>query len=248
MKGLVKMQRNRAHCAASSGALCPFSGVVTMTPANGLTVYGLVAIRLQPSGTDNYVGAVVEVRDSNGNVVFGPSTDNSYPFDFAWDSRSMLPGAYTITGAVLNDQACTKRVVSRVNIVTTPACCISQLGTSLDSDSRANSNIVVRLLANLCENDLVIENIVATFAIPSGGRLDDIRWNGASVISGSNFTSPFSQSVNVAVPSSFNGGTEQTVVFDFSKSLIAGNRLDFNLSYSGSVVGNQTCSYTVILN
>lgn len=239
---------NESDPSAPAGALCPFDGVVSMTPANGATVYGLVAIRLQPSGTDAYVGGVVEVRDPDGNVVFGPTTDNSYPFEFSWDSRSSLPGAYTIIGAVLNDQACAKRVASRVNIVTTPACCISQLGTSLDSDNRANSNIVVRLLANLCENDLVINNIAATFAIPTGGRLDDIRWNGASVISGSNFTSPFAQDVNVAVPSSFNGGTEQTVVFDFSKSLVAGNRLDFDLRYSGSVVGEQTCSYTVILN
>ena len=239
---------NESAMSESSGALCPFDGTVTMTPPNGATVYGIVPIQLLTSGTDAFVAGVVEVRDPDGNVVFGPSTDNSYPFAFNWDSRTMLPGSYTITGAVLNDQACSKRAVSRVNIVTTPACCISQLGTSLDSDSRADSNIVVRLLANLCENDLVINNIAAEFVIPSGGRLDDIRWNGSSVISGSNFDSPFAQDVNVAVPSSFNGGTEQTVVFDFSKTLVAGNRLDFVLSYSGSVVGDQTCSYTVILN
>jgi len=150
---------------------------------------------------------------------------------------------------VINAAGCAQSAFSRVVTVTTPACCLSQTGQSLASDNRANSNIVIRLLANLCENNLDATGIIVTYNMSdSRTLLDDIRWNGASIISGQNHASPYSATISVFIPSVFNGGLEQEVTFDFDRPLTDGDGVLFELTYSGSVVGQQTCNFSATIN
>ena len=108
---------------------------------------------------------------------------------------------------------------------------------------------MVRLLANLCDNDLNVSHITVTFTVSDSLlKLDDVRWNGTSIISGNNHTSPFDQDVTVFVPSVFNGGLEQTIVFDFDRSLAAGDTVSIEVTYAGAVVGTQVCTFDVTIN
>ncbi len=240
---------NESALSDPAGASCAFDGQVIISPTEGKTVYGIVPITVSSNGSDTYTTGAVQVRDSRGNVVFAPATSTSYPFTWSWDTRSLLPDSYTITGAIINAAGCTKMASVTVNTVTTPSCCLSQTGQSLGSDSRANSNVVVRLIANLCENDLTASSIRVTWTFAdTRAKLDDIRWNNASIISGQNYTSPFTGSINVSIPSAYNGGGEQVITFDFDRTLVTGDRMTFELTYSGAVVGTQTCTFSAVVN
>ena len=240
---------NESALSAPDGAECAFDGLISISPPDGNVVYGVVPIEVTVSGSDTYTGAAIEILNSSGGTVFGPVTSTTYPFAFSWDTRSLLPDSYLITAKVVNSTGCAQGAYSRVKTVTTPACCLSQTGQNLASDNRANSNIVVRLLANLCENNLDATGIVATFNMQdSRTNLDDIRWNGASIISGQNHPSPFTSVISVFIPSVFNGGLEQEVTFDFDRPLADGDGVTFELTYSGSVVGQQTCNFSATIN
>jgi len=239
---------NESALSPADGASCAFDGLITISPDNGQTVYGIVPIDVSISGSDTYTTAGIQVFNSSGGSVFGPVVSSTYPFSFSWDTRSLLPDRYTIVAKVVNSTGCAKAAFSQVRTVTSPACCLSQTGQSLASDNKANSNIVVRLLANLCENNLDASEITVTFNMSdSMAKLDDIRWNGISIISGQNYTSPSTFTIAVAIPSVFNGGTEQEVVFDFDRALSVGDGLTFDLTYAGAVVGQQTCSFSAAI-
>jgi type II secretory pathway pseudopilin PulG len=240
---------NESALSSPDGAECAFDGGIDITPAAGTTVYGVVPIEVTPTGADTYVGAVVEIRDSSGATVFGPVTSSTQPYTFSWDTRSLYPDSYIIIAKVVNSVGCAQAAFSRVVTVTTPACCLSQTGQDLASDNRANSNIVVRLLANRCENDLNATGMVVTFNMSdSRTKLDDIRWNGASIISGNNYESPSTFAISVFIPSVFNGGTDQEVTFDFDRPLAVGDGVSFDLTYSGAVVGEQTCTFNAVIS
>ncbi|MFQ5669546.1 MAG: fibronectin type III domain-containing protein [Acidobacteriota bacterium] len=240
---------NESELSAASGASCAFDGQVIITPGAGTTVFGVQTIQLTADGTDTYVQGSVTVFDETGNSVLGPLTSMTYPFSFTWDTRSLNPGPYLITGAIVNATGCNKTSSAAVQTITTPACCLTQTSTSLASDNKANSNLVAGILANLCQNNLVASAITVTFNLTdSKTKLDDIRWNGVSIISGVNHTSPFSSSISVPIPSTFNGGGQQDVVFDFDRTLVPGDIVSFDLTYSGPVVSTQTCTFTSVVN
>ena len=220
-----------------------------ITPADGTVISGVRDIVVTAAGSDNYVAGGVTVRDSYGNIVLGPVTSDTYPFTFSWDTRNLYPDTYIVTGAVVNDTGCKRSASVRVLTVTSPACCLSQTGQNLDTDNKADSNVVVRLLANLCENNLNATEMTVYYTLADNWiALDDIRWNGASIIGGQNHPSGSTFTIDVFIPSVFFGGGEQVVVFDFDNSLTPGDTVYFDLTYSGIVVGQQTCSFYAVVN
>jgi hypothetical protein len=222
---------------------------VQITPSDGTVIYGVRDIVVTADGADNYVAGGVTVRDSYGNIVLGPVTSDVYPFTFSWDTRGLYPDTYIVTGAVVNDTGCKRAASVRVITVTTPACCLSQTGQNLGSDNKADSNVVVRLLANLCENNLNATEMTVYYTMSDYlATLDDIRWNGASIVGGTNHVSGSTFTIDVFIPSVFNGGGEQIVVFDFDRSLTPGDSVYFDLTYAGDVVGQQTCSFYAVIN
>jgi prepilin-type N-terminal cleavage/methylation domain-containing protein len=240
---------NESALSAPAGAECAFDGQVQITPADGTVIYGVRDIVVTADGSDTYVAGGVTVRDSYGNIVLGPVTSDTYPFTFSWDTRSLYPDTYIVTGAVVNDTGCKRAASVRVKTVTSPACCLSQTGQGLDSDNKADSNVVVRLLANLCENNLNATEMTVYYTLSDNlSTLDDIRWNGASVIGGNNHPSGSTFTIDVFIPSVFYGGGEQVVVFDFDRSLTPGDSVSFELTYDGVVVGQQTCTFYAVVN
>ncbi|MFQ5719501.1 MAG: prepilin-type N-terminal cleavage/methylation domain-containing protein [Acidobacteriota bacterium] len=239
---------NESALSAPDGASCAFNGQVLLDPLDSSTVLGIVPITLSSDGTDTYAYGDVTVTDSSGTVVFS-ATSSTYPFTFSWNSLSLTPGIYTITGQITNIGGCSKTSSVNVVMISPAACCLSQTGLSLQSDNKANSDLVVRLLANLCDNNLNVSHIKVTFNVASSLlKLDEVRWNGSSITTGVNHTSPFDQDVTVFVPSVFNGGSEQTIVFDFDRSLAPGDTVSFEVTYSGDVVGQQICTFNVTIS
>jgi prepilin-type N-terminal cleavage/methylation domain-containing protein len=240
---------NESALSLPAGADCAFDGQVQITPPDGSIVYGIRTIEVSADGADTYVAGGITIRDSYGNLVQGPDTSDVYPFTFTWDTRSLLPDIYVITGVVVNAAGCKKAASVRVQTVTSPACCLSQTGQDLASDNKADSNVIVRLIANLCENNLTATATTVYFTMSDHlTKLDDIRWNGASIISGNNHLSGTTFAIDVFIPSVFNGGGEQVVVFDFDRSLSPGDSVYFDLTYSGDVVGEQTCTFYAVVN